>query len=74
MFQRTIIVLFLITSISLLLLPASQTGAEQAGPVLVIPSPRHDAGDHWEGESVTHTFEMKNTGSAELKIFGVKPG
>ena len=43
-------------------------------PVLEIPSPRHDAGTHWEGEVVSHTYQVKNTGSEELRILSVKPG
>ena len=46
----------------------------EAKPVVEIPSPRHDAGTHWEGEIVTHGFEVKNTGGGELRILNVKPG
>ena len=45
-----------------------------ARPSLEIPSPRHDAGTHWEGEVVSHTYQVKNTGSEELRILSVKPG
>jgi hypothetical protein len=48
--------------------------APEAKPVVEIPSPRHDAGTHWEGEIVTHGFEVKNAGSSELRILNVKPG
>lgn len=48
--------------------------AAEARPVLVITSPRYDAGAHHEGETVSHTFEVKNNGSAELQILQVKPG
>ena len=43
-------------------------------PALVIESPRHDAGSHWEGDTVSHTFEVKNSGNEVLKILSVKPG
>ena len=43
-------------------------------PALVIESPRYDAGTHWEGDTVSHTFEVKNSGSEVLKILSVKPG
>ena len=52
----------------------SQAVAPEAKPVMEIPSPRHHAGTHWEGEIVTHGFEVKNTGSSELRILNVKPG
>ncbi len=52
----------------------SQADSSAAKPVLEIPSPRHDAGTHWEGEVVSHTFQVKNTGSEELRILSVKPG
>ena len=43
-------------------------------PILEIPSPRHDAGTHWEGEVVSHTYQVKNTGDEVLRILSVKPG
>jgi len=52
----------------------AQAEAPEAKPVVEIPSPRHDAGTHWEGEVVTHDFKVKNTGSSELRIISVKPG
>jgi hypothetical protein len=52
----------------------ARADASEAKPVVEIPSPRYDAGTHWEGEVVTHAFEVKNTGSSELKIISVKPG
>jgi len=52
----------------------SQADSSAAKPILEIPSPRHDAGAHWEGEVVSHTFQVKNSGSEELRILSVKPG
>jgi hypothetical protein len=52
----------------------SQADSSAAKPALVIESPRHDAGPHWEGEVVSHTFKVKNSGSEELRILSVKPG
>jgi len=52
----------------------SQADSSVAKPILEIASPRHDAGTHWEGEVVSHTFKVKNTGSEELRILSVKPG
>lgn len=74
MFQRAIILLQLITAICILGLSVPPVNAAEAGPVLLIPLPHHDAGTRWEGESVTHSFEIRNEGNAELKILKVKPG
>lgn len=52
----------------------SQADSSAAKPVLEIPSPRYDAGTHWEGEKVSNTFQVKNSGSEELRILSVKPG
>ena len=52
----------------------SQADSSATGPILEIPSPRHDAGTHWEGEVVSHTYQVRNTGSEELRILSVKPG
>jgi hypothetical protein len=52
----------------------SQADSSAAKPALVIESPRHDAGTHWEGEKVSNTFQVKNSGSEELRILSVKPG
>ena len=74
MSQRAILVVLPMALIILLGLPIANTSAETATSVLIIPSPRHDAGTHWEGETVSHTFEVKNGGSAELRILNVRPG
>ena len=52
----------------------SHADSSPAKPTLEIPSPRHDAGTHWEGEVVSHTYQVKNTGSEVLRILSVKPG
>jgi hypothetical protein len=65
----------LLTVLLLALSPiASQADSPAAKPILEIPSPRHDAGTHWEGEVVSHTYQVKNTGSEVLRILSVKPG
>jgi len=67
------IVLFTVLVVALSPL-VSQADSSAAKPVLEIPSPRHDAGTHWEGEVVSHTYQVKNSGSEELRILSVKPG
>jgi hypothetical protein len=52
----------------------SRAVGPEAEPVVEIPAPRYDAGTHWQGEVVTHTFKLKNSGNGELKILRVKPG
>jgi len=68
---QVILFTFLVVALSPL---ASQADSAAAKPVLEIPSSRHDAGTHWEGEVVSHTYQVKNTGSEELRILSVKPG
>jgi hypothetical protein len=60
--------------IAALSITASGSDGTQGKPILEIPSPRHDAGTHWEGEVVSHTFQVKNSGGEELRILSVKPG
>ena len=68
---QVILFTFLVVALSPL---ASQADSSAAKPALMIESPRHDAGPHWEGEVVSHTYQVKNTGSEELRILSVKPG
>ena len=65
---------FLLGVVTVLALFASRAVAADGKPILVIPTSHHDAGTHMEGERVSHTFEVKNNGSAELKIHRVNPG
>ena len=43
-------------------------------PTLSIPEPTHHAGTVDEGTSFSHTFTVRNQGTAELRILDVKPG
>jgi hypothetical protein len=54
----------------------SQKGKTSGGnqPSILIEQRIFDAGDVWEGDMVTHSFIVKNTGKAELNISNVKPG
>lgn len=52
----------------------SQAFSQAAEPTLAIPSPAHDAGVVWEGETISHTFEVRNEGAGELRILEVRPG
>ena len=49
-----------------------QSSEEQ--PTISFDNITHDAGEVWEGDIVTHTFTVKNTGTAVLNIKNVKPG
>ena len=51
-----------------------EKSSDQNQPHITIESSQFDAGDVWEGETVTHTFKVKNTGTGELLIKSVKPG
>ena len=48
------------------------TGGKQ--PAITFDATQFDAGEVWEGDIVTHSFIVKNTGKAELTIANVKPG
>jgi hypothetical protein len=74
MLLRAIAVVFLMMTNAMFGAGICQTEAAEEKPVLEIPVARHDAGSHWEGELVDHSFEVKNSGTAELKILKVKPG
>jgi hypothetical protein len=67
--SAVVLVLFVTLSLA-----TARTTAEDAKPLLEIPSPHYDAGTHWEGETVSHTFLLKNNGSAELRILRLRPG
>ena len=43
-------------------------------PRISFDSISYDAGEVWEGDVVSHTFTVKNTGTAQLNIAKVKPG
>jgi hypothetical protein len=49
-----------------------QSSEEQ--PTISFENTTYDAGEVWEGNIVTHTFTVKNTGTALLTIKNVKPG
>ncbi|MEJ2365443.1 MAG: hypothetical protein P8075_09400 [Deltaproteobacteria bacterium] len=67
-------IVFLIALATCFFSSFARADTAKAKPVVEIPSPRYDAGSHWEGEVVTHAFKVKNTGSSELRILSVKPG
>jgi ABC-type transporter MlaC component len=62
-----------LTLFSLLLLLAATAFAQDKAPKLVIESVDHDFGKIKEGVKVTHTFKLKNEGTANLMIEGVAP-
>ncbi len=47
---------------------------KKKGPKIFIPQPTFEAGKVVEGDSVTHTFLVKNQGNQDLIIKSVKPG
>ena len=48
--------------------------SEENQPTISFDNISYDAGDVWEGDTVSHTFVVKNTGTAVLNIKNVKPG
>ena len=51
----------------------TQHATPAAGPQLLIEEPVHDFGEVWIKPTLNHTFVVKNTGAAVLKILNVKP-
>lgn len=43
-------------------------------PQISFDATRYDAGEVWEGDKTSHTFTVKNTGTAQLNIEKVKAG
>jgi hypothetical protein len=60
--------------------PAGQPESQKSGtaggdqPHLALETSHYDAGELWEGEDIIHTFNIRNTGTAQLAISNVKPG
>ncbi len=50
-----------------------QSSSEEQ-PTITFDNTTYDAGEVWEGDIVTHSFTVKNTGTAVLNINNVKPG
>ena len=65
---------FLMASLSIHLLWAEEKASAQAQPQISFDATSYDAGEVWEGEKISHTFIVKNTGAAQLDITKVKPG
>jgi len=53
---------------------ATERAPSKAQPVITFDTRHYNAGEVWEGEIVSHTFTVKNTGTSELTIKSVKPG
>ena len=52
----------------------SPNSSQENQPQISINSSTYDAGEVWEGDTVSHSFTVKNTGTAVLNIKSVKPG
>ncbi len=58
---------------------SSHLGAQEVTDTLSVPhiaidAAEYDAGEIYEGETIVHSFTVKNTGTAELTIKDVKAG
>jgi hypothetical protein len=49
-------------------------GKDQDPPKFYVRETRVDIGNAFEGEDITYTFKVRNTGVAELHILNVRPG
>ena len=56
--------------------PVESTPEQLSGdqPTISFDATTFDAGEVWEGDTVSHSFTVKNTGTAVLNINNVKPG
>ena len=54
--------------------PPVAAGQPGSAPQMLIENPVYDAGTVWRGETVEHSFVVKNSGSAPLKILKARPG
>ena len=70
--RRRSALIWVLTGIAVLI--SAQVFGQGGQPALVITSPSVDLGAVWEGDTISHAFEVKNEGKAELKILEVKPG
>jgi hypothetical protein len=48
-------------------------GLNSDAPRIDLPDNRHDFGDVFKGEAVSHTFQFRNAGSAVLKLSDTPP-
>ena len=62
-----------LTILSLLFLLTGITFAQDNAPKLVVETFAHNFGKVKEGVKVSHTFTLKNEGTANLLIEGVAP-
>lgn len=54
--------------------PTQDQSSGEDQPTISFDNTTYDAGEVWEGDTVSHTFAVKNTGTAVLTIKNVKPG
>jgi len=69
---RALVMIIIVLSLSVVFSAVSL--AQQSGaPKLVVAKADHDFGKVIEGKAVSHTFKLKNEGSADLVIKNVSP-
>ena len=73
-FYSIVAISFLATSLPFYYLWAEEKASAQAQPQISFDATSYDAGEVWEGDNVSHTFIVKNTGKVQLDITKVKPG
>lgn len=59
--------------LGLLALSLNTAVADTAGPKMSLPEPNFDLGEVFEDQSLSHVFEVKNTGDAPLVIKDIDP-
>lgn len=66
------VLIWAVSGIAILI--SAQVFGQGGEPALLITSPSFDVGVVWEGDTISHAFEVRNDGKAELKILEVRPG
>ena len=73
-FRKQVVFLVVVSIMAASALGLTRAVGDDNQPAMVIPVKQYDAGTHWQGETVSHTYEVRNEGTAELTIVRVKPG
>jgi hypothetical protein len=53
---------------------ARDPGSADGGPRIVLPEDTHDFGEIMQGESISHTFVVRNAGDEPLRLIEAKAG
>ncbi len=69
---KLLLITIILGSLAFPLRAEEEATVDRAGPVISFREAVYDAGETWEGESISHIFTFTNIGDAELKISRVR--